>query len=668
MQFSKFSKAVTEQFQAMAARGLYRVNVEKDLLWDTYLNSFPAGTNPIYKERTEHDCQCCKSFIRAVGGLVAIENGKLISIWDVLVDDEYQVVADSMGTLIKSCAIDNAFLHTEPVAGLEKNLQLLESGEVLTWNHFFVKLPASFVVRGEQIGPKGSETRSTHDVFLRSLKELSVESVQSVLELVEENTLYKGQENKFALETFAELQGKFHLLTSDLERDLFAWTKSANLPGSVTRIRNTAIGTLLIALSSGEPMQSAQLAYENVVAPTNYKRPTALVTASQIKKAQETIEELGFTSALERRFANIDDIRINNILFANRETKKAMNVFDELSAKVAVKAPKTDAIEKVTIEQFLAGVLPTATSLEILFENRLSGNLVSLIAPVDPAAKNMFKWNNNFSWSYVGEVTDSIKERVKTAGGKVDGDFRASLSWYNYDDLDLHLEEPDGNEIYFGAKISHHTHGQLDVDMNAGGQRSRSAVENIFYPDRKKMRPGQYRLFVNNFNKHETKDEGFEVEIEFDGVIHSFHYPNAVKARENVEVAKFSFTQKDGVVFTKSLPSSQASRTVWGAATQTYQKVNVVMMSPNHWDGLPVGNKHYFFMLDQVRNEGKTRGFFNEFLTGELDPHRKVFEMVGAKLKTEESDRQLSGLGFSSTLRNNVIARIDGGRTVKITF
>ena len=94
------------------------------------------------------------------------------------------------------------------------------------------------------------------------------------------------------------------------------------------------------------------------------------------------------------------------------------------------------------------------------------------------------------------------------------------------------------------------------------------------------------------------------------------------------------------------------------------------MFSPNYWDDRTVGNKHYFFMLDGCLNEDKARGFFNEFLIEELNTHRKVFEVVGSKMKTEESTNQLSGLGFSSTQRNYILARVKGSfsRTIKITF
>ena len=83
-----------------------------------------------------------------------------------------------------------------------------------------------------------------------------------------------------------------------------------------------------------------------------------------------------------------------------------------------------------------------------------------------------------------------------------------------------------------------------------------------------------------------------------------------------------------------------------------------------------MGNKHYFFALEGCLNDGKARGFFNEFLVPELDAHRKVIEIVGAKMRTDESDKQLSGLGFSSTQRNSVLCRVSGAfsRVIKLTF
>lgn len=47
--FMKFKKALQKHFDEMQkeATHLFEVNVDKDELWNTYLDSFPAGTNEI---------------------------------------------------------------------------------------------------------------------------------------------------------------------------------------------------------------------------------------------------------------------------------------------------------------------------------------------------------------------------------------------------------------------------------------------------------------------------------------------------------------------------------------------------------------------------------------------------------------------------------------------
>lgn len=55
--FKKFVDAVNTNFSKLAdgATRLYVADVSGDDLWETYLSSFPAGTNEIYKVRAEND-------------------------------------------------------------------------------------------------------------------------------------------------------------------------------------------------------------------------------------------------------------------------------------------------------------------------------------------------------------------------------------------------------------------------------------------------------------------------------------------------------------------------------------------------------------------------------------------------------------------------------------
>lgn len=673
MNFNVIRTAVGKQFKGMT--DLFYVDVDGDALWETYLASFPEGTNPLYKTRTEHDCGACRAFVRTLGGVVAIKGGKLVTIWDCQIDktyhqidDAYQPVLDAMATLVRSKVIKNIFLHRSPSVGTAKDFEQTAAG-VKTWEHFHVNLPANTHCGWEQIGPKKATALADRDVLRRSLEEIDLYSVDTVLELIDQNSLYRGAENRHAVAEFWTLKQAFQDAT---DKDLFAWEHSRKARGTVARIRNTAIGTLLSSLAAGNELEDAVKSFEAMVAPANYRRPTALVTKAMIEKAKQTIEGLGLTTALERRYATIEDITVNNVLFADRSARREMNIFDVVASQVSEKNRNFDKVEEVPIEAFLTKVLPKAESIEVLFENRLAGNLVSLIAPVDPTAKSLFKWPNNFSWAYAGEVADSIKERVKRAGGNVTGDLCCRLAWHNTDDLDFHMFEPPsgGHICYHNKRMPSPCGGMLDLDANGGDGQRADPAENIVYADRKKMRDGVYELQVHQFAKRGTADVGFEAEVEFDGTVLRMAYDKPLAQGQTVHVASIKYCRATGFEVVKSLSSSQATKTIWSLPTQTFRRVRVVMLSPNHWDTRAVGNKHYFFMLEDCLSEERARGFFNEFLNEELNEHRKVLEVVGAKLKTEESSRQLSGLGFSSTQHNSVLCRVQGAFscTIRVTF
>jgi hypothetical protein len=305
-----------------------------------------------------------------------------------------------------------------------------------------------------------------------------------------------------------------------------------------------------------------------------------------------------------------------------------------------------------------------------MFENKHENNLMSLVAPVNEDAPGMFKWGNNFSWAYKGEVADSIKERVKKAGGNVNAVLRCSLAWNNFDDLDIHIVEPNKNEIYFGNKRGFYSTGFLDVDMNAGGSNSREAVENIIWTDKKKMGEGIYEVWVHQYSQRETKDIGFTVEIEYEGKILTFHYLKTMKTNDKVQVARFTFNKTEGIRIIESLDSTESTKTTWNIKTQQFHDVKMIMNSPNHWDGEKTGNKHYFFILENCHSGEATRGFFNEFLNEKLTEHRKVFEVLGSKMKTDANSDQLSGVGFSSTKKDTLICKVSGSftRMLKVTF
>lgn len=688
--FKDFVKAIQKNLQQMSkdSSRLFTVNVDTEELYNLYLDSFPAGTNEIYRERREYDCSCCRHFIRDVGNVVSIKNGELHTIWGInpVSDDKYNVVAAALDAYVKQKAVLGVFLKKEKRIGTPENREMLPTGKINKYEHFFVDLPEICIFKecyGHTLEGDLSQFRDVRNVFKRSLDEISKEAVDTVLELIAQNSLYKGAEWKKQLTEFKNYQKEYGKLT-DEQKELWIWEKSISAGAVIGKIRNHSIGTLLVNISEGMDLDLAVRKYEQIVAPVNYKRPKAIFTKKMLEDAKKTITELGYMDSLQRRFATLDDITVNNILFSNKDAAKritgAMDLFDEMEQDVAIDPKRFSKVEEISAEDFIKNVLPVAKELEVYLENKHIQNMVSLIAPEVADAKTMFKWNNGMSWAYTGNITDSdIKENVKAVGGSVTGIVRFSIQWNDGNgkdnsDLDAHCLEPQGGDhIYFSHKISRYTGGELDIDITDPIYQCKSnggvAVENITYPSKERMKPGTYKFYVNQYSFRNS--QGFKAEVEVNGEIHSYEYNTPV--RGNVDVAEVILDQSGNFKVVDKLPGNCAtiSKDVWGIKTLQFTPVSVVCYSPNYWDEQKgIGHQHLFFMLKDCINPEEPNGYYNEFLKPELEQHRRVFETLGAKAHVKDVDDQLSGVGFSLTKRNDLIIKVKGAteRVVKVKF
>ena len=688
--FKDFVKAIQKNLQQMSKdySRLFTVNVDTEELYNLYLDSFPAGTNEIYRERREYDCSCCRHFIRDVGNVVSIKNGELHTIWGInpVSDDKYNVVAAALDAYVKQKAVLGVFLKKEKRIGTPENREMLPTGKINKYEHFFVDLPEICIFKecyGHTLEGDLSQFRDVRNVFKRSLDEISKEAVDTVLELIAQNSLYKGAEWKKQLTEFKNYQKEYGKLT-DEQKELWIWEKSIAAGAVIGKIRNHSIGTLLVNISEGMDLDLAVRKYEQIVAPVNYKRPKAIFTKKMLEDAKKTITELGYMDSLQRRFATLDDITVNNILFSNKDAAKritgAMDLFDEMEQDVAIDPKRFSKVEEISAEDFIKNVLPVAKELEVYLENKHIQNMVSLIAPEVADAKTMFKWNNGMSWAYTGNITDSdIKENVKAAGGSVTGIVRFSIQWNDGNgkdnsDLDAHCLEPQGGDhIYFSHKISRYTGGELDIDITDPIYQCKSnggvAVENITYPSKERMKPGTYKFYVNQYSFRNS--QGFKAEVEVNGEIHSYEYNSPV--RGNVDVAEVILDQSGNFKVVDKLPGNCAtiSKDVWGIKTLQFTPVSVVCYSPNYWDEQKgIGHQHLFFMLKDCINPEEPNGYYNEFLKPELEQHRRVFEALGSKAHVKDVDDQLSGVGFSLTKRNDLIIKVKGAteRVLKVKF
>ena len=573
-------------------------------------------------------------------------------------DTTFQPVINALSKFIKSQVVSDIYVAKEKKIGTDKNFEKGENGKITEWQHFYLDLPSKFVnTSGKSEGDIKGGFRDTRNVFKRSLDEITEESLLTVLELISHNSLYKGEEWKAVLTEFLKY------------------------------------GTLLINISEGMDLDLAVKKYEAIVAPESYKRSKPIYSKKMLEDAKKTLQELGYMDSLSRRFATLEDITINNILFSDRDSSKAIkgNIFEEMSNDIAINPKKFSKVEEITIENFIQNVLPTARKLEVFLENKHSGNMTSLIAPEIKDSKTMFKWDNNFSWAYSGNITDSsMKDRVKELGGRVDGVLRFTHTW-NYDGqnqslMDLHVFMPNSRYKGFSGKVETHDNypsgrrvgwnrrndhlsgGVQDVDFTSPPGKN-IPIENITFPSIDRMPEGVYIFKEHNWSLRQPTRSGFKAEIEFDGTIYSFECDRPLGQKEWVTLAEV--TLKDGkFTMNEIFPSTTSSKEVWNLKTNQFHNVGVVCHSPNYWNNNSIGNKHYMFLLKNCINPEMPNSFYNEFLNQELNEHRKVMEALGSKLKLEDSEKQLSGLGFSSTKRNELIVQVEANtkRILKVKF
>lgn len=640
--FKLFADAVNAQYNQMGDQDLWLSTVPKDVIYDAYLNAFPDGTNEIYKEHREYDCNCCGSFIKNLGRTVNLKDGVIHTVWGNLghLPYPFNIVADALDKLVKSYEVGNLYNTEEAQYGTEFNLAPNPDNELqpIRWNHFWAKTGLPHITTSAFV----SEVMGKIGVIQRSLLEISDDALDTVLSLAHTNSIYRGVEFIGLLEAFRTAKQSVkdrsaHELKLLVKEHHKAWPA----------IKNTSIGTLLVDLSEGRDLEAAVKAYETIVAPQNYKRPSALITKPMIEAAIAQLDKLGLRDAINRRCASINDISVNNVLWANASAQTVMKdslLENLLSASNTGKVTRDVPVVNISIEKFITDVLPTAASMNLLFEPKLRNKLVNLIAPNLDAESKLFAWDNSFSLSYIGNMTDAITERVKQAGGNTDAPFRVSLAWHNPDDLDLHCRAPNGIHIYHGDR-----QGILDVDMNAYGVKDdHNPVENLSF---KNPQQGLYVIFVNNYNKRSFDRVGFTLQVYLNGQTYEFMHPTDFKEgsmQSMLEINAVDQTIK--VLHPKLVEGVSSSEPVWNLILNQEIPVQTVMLSPNFWDGQSVGNKHFLFMLEGCKNPEKSRGIYNEFLRKELQPHRKVFEILGGTTLCEPTDNQLAGLGFSSTI------------------
>jgi len=713
MVFTQFAAAVKNQFAKMQSKNgnLFVSKLNGRDLTDLYLSSL-EGFDPVFRDpnSTTHTCNHCKNFLRRYGNTVSINAaGEIETMFDNTTEegDEYHLAAINIGNALRTAGIESEFIETFDELqvlpyekgvkksqshfklGVASNIKcytqdeadkfgVVKAGETRTFNHFHAVLENKFVnSTGKSVAALVGESKDLFNLLTKAMK-ISVSTYEEVLDLIKSNAILNAETSIANITKIIALKKEMDTNTNKVN---FTWLKSKEI-GNLCRFINTLIGETIQKLDAGDDIEATILFYNKQADPANYRRASAPVSTKQKEEAQKFFDENGYMESLARRHATMDDINISEIRHVNRNattSTKPMSLFDSIKTGGTGSAgtrKQFEKCDKITMTKFMEEILPNAERIEILFEGSQKDNLSIITTTVNQYAKPMFSWENNFSWTSKQNLAGKsfIKEAVKAQGGKVDGIFRASLSWAedepnNNTDLDLHCIEPSGIEISFRNKRSSVTGGNLDVDITQPryDYNNKNIVENITYPNLNQMRDGIYKIFVQVWANRGGSD--FTVEVEFNGQITMFKHTGSYSGAHDIYVCDVRLKNGVFTIDNAHLPFSEdnsKTQKVWNIDTNMFHDVSLVSLSPNYWGDSNVGNRHYFFAIKNCKTDEELRSFHNENLKPEFRAYRGTTELLGAHATVKPSPDQLAGLMFNATVQESVIVKATHNGVAKV--
>ena len=179
--------------------------------------------------------------------------------------------------------------------------------------------------------------------------------------------------------------------------------------------------------------------------------------------------------------------------------------------------------EQIKTALIQSGVEPSEVLIERIWQSVREGSSSNnSVDQNNNADGQQIETGENVKTSNMSSLKDDRKdfsERIERSGGSTVGAVRFSLLWNNTNDLDLHVEAPDGNIIYYSNKRTRgEGGGNLDIDTNFMDANITSRpIENIIFPTGLE---GTYKVYVSIYKDRTRQPKGstkYKLEVAKDG-------------------------------------------------------------------------------------------------------------------------------------------------------
>lgn len=383
-------RLLQQTFDMSADRPLFVLDVPPGALGQAFLAGLPAD------QRQHHDCRACLRFLDIVGPLALITDAGTISpfmraiaaVAPGIYGPAFMRVADVLRR--RSAPIAGVLVLEAGACRFGRELDVATDGR--RWSHFTIRVGHTGGLRPnvtETSHQASARLLHEHGLVMQALADFTIEQLELAGALLRSD---KFQRREKALPQLGWLIDLHHKSTNvPARRSALVWRAVATAPAGWAHVRGNVLGALLTDIADGLDHAAIAKRWNERMDPTQYQRPTAPVTEGNVAQAERMVADLGIASALQRRFARLEEIDAVWKPAHLEAPARSPSVFGHLlKGKPSVQGVDLPPIT-VTWVKFAATVLPDADLVEVLAPRM--GGFCALVTAVDPEAKPILQWD-----------------------------------------------------------------------------------------------------------------------------------------------------------------------------------------------------------------------------------------------------------------------------------
>lgn len=393
---------------------LFRVKLERNELFEKYLSLFETNI------RQNYNCACCKSFLRRFGGLVTIDSvtGKTTSaMWRTEEGFSptsgmafFNPILKELADIVEGAEVDYYFTRRPDQVHIGT---LLKGG----FQHFFID--ANAVEKSAPFSTMTTEAKYQDFEFLENnLQKFDLSIVSPALMFFEADKDMKSHtKHRNTLNKFKEQAEKYAANKNPKVQANFIWDAISSVDKGLINIGNTVVGRFMKHLMTDFTLEQAKSEFLKAVDPLRYFHPTAAASAGTIAAAEKLFAQLGYESALNRRFARLDEIPKKLWEPAKKEAPVKEGIFASLIPKEDEKKSVTIDAGVITWVVFERDYLPKADSIKVKFRSNKLYLFGSYATAGDPESKPIFKHDTQEQRNQFSEFTSCSMDNNGNASG-----------------------------------------------------------------------------------------------------------------------------------------------------------------------------------------------------------------------------------------------------------